>query len=199
MEEKIRSVKFDPGYSGCILGVSDNTDFIYSAFSASNIPLKQKKFQFSIIFPKIKKMICQNVSFYLGCLLWAVYLKNEEAGSVIENNPCLGGEFNEDVAFEETDFLLELITKQLDRDAKYYINAHYSADLRHTVVLKTYREFLKLNEGFIKAKTTGDIIIPDNIKTPDKNEIDIIKKTIDEAIKAKELTKLFEVYDFILG
>lgn len=194
----MQTVLFDPGYSDCILGVSDNVEFMYSAFVQSSMPLKQKKFQFSILFPKLKKMLSQNVSFYLGCLLWAFYLKSLK-NAVFENNPCLDTEFDEQTAYDETNFLIDFINDKFNKDAKYYINATYLKDERYITVLKTYNEFLKLNEGFKNVKTTADINLPSNLKVPSTGELKTIKQKIDEAISLKDLTKLFDVYELILG
>ena len=194
----MQTVLFDPGYSDCILGVSDNVEFMYSAFIQSGMPLKQKKFQFSILFPKLKKMILQNVSFYLGCLLWAVYLKSIKDG-IFENNPCLGSEFSEECAYSETNFLIELIQDKFNKDAKYYINTKYETDERFIETLKAYNEFLGLNKGFQSVKTTQDILLPSRLKNPSADELKLIKDKIDEAISLKDLTKLFDVYELILG
>ena len=194
----MQTVLFDPGYSDCILGVSDNVEFMYSAFVQSSMPLKQKKFQFSILFPKLKKMLSQNVSFYLGCLLWAVYLKSLK-NAVFENNPCLDTEFDEKTAYDETNFLIDFINDKFNKDAKYYINATYKKDERYITILKTYNEFLKLNEGFKNVKTTADINLPSNLKVPSTGELKTIKQKIDGAISLKDLTKLFDVYELILG
>lgn len=193
----MQTVLFDPGYSDCILGVSDNVEFMYSAFVQSGMPLKQKKFQFSILFPKLKKMTEQNVSFYLGCLLWAVYLKSVKDG-VFEYNPCLGNEFDEETAYNDTNFLIDFIQEKFNKDAKYYINATYQTDARFVKVLKTYNEFLKLNEGFKNVKTTEDIKLPSCLKAPSLDNIKAIKEKIEEAISLKDLAKLFDVYDLIL-
>ena len=193
----MQSVLFDPGYSKCILGVSDNTSFMYNAFLLSNMPLKQKKFQFSIMFPKIKKMTEQNVSFYLGCLLWAVYLKNHIADGIFEHNPYYGMKFDENIAYDETNFLIDFIGEKLDKDAKFYINAHYDKDERFINILKTYNDFLKLNKGFVEVKTVEDVVIPNNIKSMGKDDLKIIKEKIDESVKFKNLPKLLDVYNLI--
>lgn len=193
----MQTVLFDPGYSDCILGVSDNVEFMYSAFVQSSMPLKQKKFQFSVLFPKLKKMTEQNVSFYLGCLLWATYLKSVKDG-VFEYNPCLDNEFDEETAYNDTNFLIDFIQEKFNKDAKYYINATYQTDERFIKVLKTYNEFLKLNEGFKKVKTTEDIKLPTCLKPFSEDDIKLIKEKIDEAISLKNLAKLFDVYDLIL-
>lgn len=150
-----------------------------------------------MIFPKIKDMILQNVSFYLGCLLWASYIKNIKNANVI-NNPCLDTEYNEENSIEEPLYLIDFIETNLDKDAKYYINKRYEKDERFINVLKTYIEFLKLNGGFTKLKTTDEIVLPSNIKSLDENKMSEIKSKIDEAIDKKKLSVLFDVYSLIL-
>ena len=91
------------------------------------------------------------------------------------------------------------VNDKFNKDAKYYINATYKKDERYITVLKTYNEFLKLNEGFKNVKTTADINLPSNLKVPSTGELKTIKQKIDEAISLKDLTKLFDVYELILG
>lgn len=193
----MQKVLFDPGYSNCLLGVSENVEFIYAAFSSAIMPMKQKKFQFSILLPRLKKLTTQNVSFYLGCLLWASYIKDIKDG-IIENNPCFGMEYNEKEATEETDFLIDFIENKLVNDVKRYLNKPYEIDYKLINILNTYNYFIKLNKGFIEAKETKDIVLPKNIKKLDEEKRATIKNKIDEAINSKDLMKLFDVYDLIL-
>ena len=193
----MEKVLFDPGYSNCTVGVSENVDFIYAAFSSSTIPAKQKKFQLSIMLPKLKKMLSQNVSFYLGCLLWATYIKGIKNG-IIENNPCLNSTYDKEESTGETNSLIELIEKTLPNDVKRYLGKNFEINKQLTNVLKTYNEFIILNEGFIQTKETKDIVLPENIKVLTKEQRIKIKEKIDEAISSKDLTKLFDVYNLIL-
>ena len=95
-------------------------------------------------------------------------------------------------------YLIDFIETNLDKDAKYYINKRYEKDERFINVLKTYIEFLKLNGGFTKLKTTDEIVLPSNIKSLDENKMSEIKSKIDEAIDKKKLSVLFDVYSLIL-
>ncbi len=192
----MEKVLFDPGYSSCFLGISDSVEFIYDAFCDSVAPFKQKKFQFSALFSKIKNMAFFNVSFYLGCLLWACYIKSFK-DAVIENNPCLNQEYNEEASLEEVNYLIEFLTTKLNRDTKYYINKTFEADPRHIKILETYKDFIITNKGLCAVEKTSDIILPENLKKPDKKALNAMKNKIDEAIKLKDLTKLFDVYDLI--
>jgi len=193
----MESVLFDPGYSKCVLGFSDSIEFMYSVFEEQIMPLKQKKFQFSVLLPKIKSMTEQNISFYLGCLLWASYIKSKK-NAVIEDNPCLNETYDEESSLEESKYLLQFVEEKLPRDVKYFLNKPCEKNEKYTTILKTYNEFLKLNQGFTKTKTTDDIILPDNIKTPGKTELKEIKKVIDEALNQKDLVQLMKGYSLIL-
>ena len=188
-------ILFDPGYSASVARVSGNIEYMYSAFSA--IPsLKQKKFQFSIIYPKFLKAINLNAAFYLGCMLWGVYLKSLEDKNIV-NNPCLGADFD-DEAFYEIDFLLDFVKTGLNRDVKYYLNKTYSANPLHIEILEIYREFLEENKGFVDVKKTSDIKIPKSLKTPNDNDLKEIHNTILEAVQNDDLEILFKVSDKIL-
>ena len=122
--------------------------------------------------------------------IWGVFC-------AIENNPCLNQEYNEESSLEEVNYLIDFLTEKLNKDAKYYINKTYKPDSRHIKILETYREFIKENKGLCAVEKTSDIILPPNLKKPDKTGLEKIKNKIDETIKLKDLTKLFDVYDLI--
>ena len=174
---------FDPGYSASIARVSGNIEYMYEAFS--NIPSpKQKRFQFSILYPKFLKAVDLNAAFYLGCMLWGVYLKSCPDKEIV-NNPCLDTEFSDD-CFYEVDFLYNFIKQGLNRDAKYL------------KVLENYREFLSLNKGFVNVKKTDDILLPKTLKTPNETDLKLIYEAILNAVKEDNLEILFTVADKIL-
>ena len=193
----MEAVLFDPGYSSCVLGISDNLEFIYSTFQSSYMSQKQKKFQFSLLLPKIKTTLKQNIAFYLGCLLWASYLKTIKNTEVIEN-PCLNEGYDEETSTRDSKYLIEFITKTLDRDSKYYIGKPYEYNPRDLKILESYIEFIKLNKGFVELKNTNDIILPSNLKNLDEENKEIVKNKIEDAIKEKNLSILYDVYDLIL-
>ncbi len=186
---------FDPGYSASVARVSGNIEYMYSAFLS--IPsLKQKRFQFSILYPKFIKAIDLNAAFYLGCMLWGVYLKSNK-GKEIVNNPCLDTEFNDD-SFYETDFLYNFIKEGFNRDVKYYLNKTHPHNPLYLTILEKYKEFLSLNKGFINVKKTDDIILPESLKVPSNSDLELIYNTIFKAVKEDNLEILFEVSDKIL-
>ncbi len=193
----MNTVLFDPGYSSCVLGISDNVEFMYSTFQASFMPPKQKKFQFSILLPKLQETLKQNVAFYLGCLLWASYIKTFK-NAQIEENPCLGDDYDKEVALSDVNYLKDFSQNILIKDAKYYINKSLDINPRYILILDTYIEFIKLNKGFVNLKTTDELLLPKNLKALDKENATTIKNKIDEVLCEKKLSKLFDVYELIL-
>ncbi len=186
---------FDPGYSASVARVSGNIEYMYSAFLSIS-SMKQRKFQFSILYPRFLKAIDLNVAFYLGCMLWGVYLKHN-SGKEIVNNPCLNTEFSDD-SYYEIDFLYNFIKEGFNRDTKYYLNKTYSSNSLYLKILENYKEFLSLNKGFINVCKTDDILLPKNLKNPDKKDLKLIYDTIFRAVKEDNLEILFEISDKII-
>lgn len=186
---------FDPGYSGSVARVSGNIEYMYSAFLTIS-SLKQKKFQFSVLYPKFLKAIDLNAAFYLGCMLWGVYLKSVPGRKIVQN-PCLGADFDND-SFGEIDFLVNFIKEGLNRDTKYYLNKTYTPNHLYIAILEFYKEFLSLNKGFINTKQTDDIIIPKNLKPVSKEDIKEIYDIIYSAVKEDDLEILFKSADKII-
>lgn len=186
---------FDPGYSASVARVSGNIEYMYSAFSS--IPsVKQKRFQFSVLYPKFLKAIDLNAAFYLGCMLWGVYLKSNPGKEII-NNPCLDTEFDDD-SFYEIDFLYNFIKEGFNRDCKYYLNKTCTINPLYLKILEIYREFLSLNKGFINVKKTDDILLPQKLKSPAGKDLTLIYDIIVKAVKEDDLKILFEVSDKII-
>ena len=188
-------VLFDPGYSGAIARVSGNIEYMYSAFLSIS-SLKQKKFQFAVLYPKFLKAIDLNVAFYLGCMLWGVYLKSSSGRKIVQN-PCLGAEFDDD-SFGEIDFLINFIKEGLNRDTKYYLNKMYTPNPLYIAILEYYREFLSVNKGFVNTKLTDDIVIPKGLKSLGKEDIKEIYDIIYNAVKEDNLEILFKAADKII-
>ena len=186
-------VNFDPGYAQHTTILSLNIDSIYATISRFK-NLNQKKMQFKMYYPKIKKIVNNNVAFCLGCILWAVYIKSLGTEEIL-NNPCFGDVYNEEEAIEEIVFSKNYF-EQLKKDAKYYLGEDYTYDERYIKVLDAYQEFLTLNETFVNTKTTDDLKLPTSIKQP-KDTIEI-KNKIDEVVKNGNLIDLFELYETIL-
>lgn len=188
-------VLFDPGYSASVARVSGNIEYMYSAFQA--IPsMKQKKFQFQMLHQKFLKAVDLNVAFYLGCMLWGVYISSQKDKTII-NNPCAGQKFD-DEAFLDIDFLLDFVKIGLNRDFKYYLNKEYPLNPLYIKILETYRDFLEKNDGFVNINNTSDIKLPSSLKTPDSKGLEEIFETIKTAVKEDNLEILFKIVDKIL-
>ncbi len=192
-ETQERTFLFDPGYAQHTTILSINLEYMYSLINQFR-NLGQRRTQFKRFYPQIVKMVENNVGFCLGSLLWAAYLKTQDAK--IEGNPCLGGNYDEAEAVEEIDFSLEYFT-QLQKDAKYYLSSNYEVNPLYIKILDLYKEFLTLNRGFVDTKTTLDIKLPQNLSVPANEDAQKIHSKIQEVIKSGKLLDLTEVFELI--
>ena len=149
-----------------------------------------------MLYPQILKMTENNIGFCLGCLLWAVYIKNTEENTEIKGNPCFGDTYNEAETVEEINFSKDFFNK-IKKDTKYYLGQDYDINPLYIKILDIYREFLIINKNFVNTKTTADLIIPQDLKTPDSNELETIYNKIQEVIKSGNLIDLKEVINLI--
>jgi len=194
-EIKEKTFLFDPGYAQHTTILSINLEYMYSGINQYK-NFGQRKVQFKLYYPKILKMVENNVGFCLGSLLWAVYIK-AFPGAVIEGNPCIGSEYDEAETVEEADFSIEYFT-QLKKDAKYYLGINYEINPLNVKILEIYKEFLKLNRGFSDTKTTSDLKLPEGIQIPEsQDELEQIHDKIQEVIKSGNLLDLTEVFGFV--
>ena len=183
------SIKFDPGFDSI-----GQIGYVYYTFCAIQ-NVKLKKINFPHTLRKIENLLKINISFYLGCLLWACFIKQFD--KKIEGNMLLGETCEEKEYTNEINFLIELIEKNLPKDSKYYLNKPYETNEKYLNILKTYKNFLILNEGFVNCDATVKILLPQNIKKPAPQQLQTINETIQNAIEKKDLTMLFEIYDTI--
>ena len=66
-------------------------------------------------------------------------------------------------------------------------------------ILETYKDFARLNKGFVDSKTSDDIKLPNQLKTPDENGIQTIFNTITkEVVPSGDFEKLYTLKDYIL-
>lgn len=194
-QTKIKSVLFDPGYAQHTTILSISAEYMYSGINQFK-NFGQKKLKFKMMYPQLVKMSDNNVGFCLGSLLWAVYIKSLGEDIEIEGNPCIGGEYNEEEAVEEVDYSIEFLTR-LKRDSKYYLGKDYSINPLHIQILELYKEFLKINTGFVSTKTTSDLNLPKELKIPSKENLGRIHEKIQDVIKSGNLLELSEVFDFV--
>ena len=188
------TIQFDPGYAPVVRNSIGQVGCTYYMFnSINNIKLKRQNF-FTVSI-KLEKFLKENVAFYLGCLLWACYISQFDKN--IEGNKLLGEECKEEEYTSEINFLIDFVENQYPRDYKYYKNKLYLTDEKYLPILKTYREFLILNNGFVNCSKTSQILIPSNLKKPSEVEQSQIYDKIQEAINAKNLSLLFECFELI--
>jgi len=186
-------IKFDPGFAPVVMEHLGQVGYTYYMFNS--IPDKKlKRMNFNFIVKKLETSLKINISFYLGCLLWASCII-DETDKELEGNQLLGEKCEEKEYTDEIDFLIDFIENKYPRDTKYYQNRIYMPDKRYLPILKAYRDFLVLNKGFCSCSKVGQIVMPDYLKVLDKKQRDLIKKHIFSAIDAKDLSALLDEYE----
>jgi len=185
-------VQFDPGFVKHLYAFVPSIKQIYGAISQFK-NFNQKKMQFKLYYPKIQHLIDEYAGFYLGCVLWAVCIKQYK-GAKILNNLMYGGVYSEQETLSEVDFVQEYL-QQLVKDAKYYAGIDYSPEENVLKIVSIYREFLKLNEGFVKVDTTDDIKIPDSVKNI--KDVEYISKEIDRVVESGKLSDLLKLCNMV--
>ncbi len=188
-------VQFDPGFIQHISAFEPNIEYVYNTLGSCR-NFNQKKMQFKMFYPKIQSLLKNYLGFYLGCILWAVYIKNLDEKPVL-NNLCFGGEYSEKDTLEEVDFIEKYI-EQLKKDVKYYTGQNFSIDAESLNILSAYREFLKENKGFVETKTTTDIKLPKGFKTPSEKDLREILDGIEMVIENGKLYELFPLAQKVL-
>ena len=195
MENNEKTVKFDPGFAPVVMDALGQVGYIYYTFCAIQ-NVKLKKMNFVHTSRKLEFYLKKNIAFYLGCLLWASYIKQFD-DYAIEGNKLLGEVCEEDEYTSEINFLIDFVSNQLPRDFKYYLGKNYISDEKYLPILKTYKQFLVLNKGFVECSKTNQIIIPDNLKKLSDENLNLVNEKIQKAIQEKELEQLFDCFDLI--
>ncbi len=193
-ETKEKIFLFDPGYAQHTTILSINIEYVYAGINQFK-NFGQRKMQFKMLYPKILRIVDNNVGFCLGSLLWAAYLKTQKDAN-IEGNPCLDGTYDKDETIEEADYSINYFT-QLQKDAKYYLGVNYEINPLHVKILELYKEFLVLNHGFVNTRTSSDIILPEEISIPSEEDAQKIYNKIQDVIKSGNLLDLTEVFGII--
>ncbi|MDR1167579.1 MAG: hypothetical protein LBK53_01635 [Heliobacteriaceae bacterium] len=178
-------VEFDPGFSKHIQAFIPNIEYIYAEIGKFK-NFGQKKLQFKVFYPKIQTLLSNYIAFYLGCMLWASYIKTLGSKPVL-NNHCFGGNYSGE---EEVDFILGCI-ERLPKDVKYYLGQSFSVDSAGRNITEAYREFVKLNRGFTQIQTTDDIKLPEGLKPVG----DEVRAKIEEVTETGKLTQLYSLYE----
>lgn len=186
MTTTLKGLEFDPGFAPYILAFQGTVEYLYTDINRFK-NLSQKKLKFMQYNKKIIDIFNNNLGFYIGCLLWASYIKTQPKQEILSNH-CYGKPYNEDENTSETRFMIQF-TELFPKDMKYFLGKNYSFDENHIRLLKIYEEFLVLNKGFTESKYNTDIILPNSVKTEDAENY---KEIIENVLKTGDLSKLIE-------
>lgn len=187
--------QFDPGFVQHISAFVPNIEYVYAGLDRVK-NFTQKKNQFKMYYPKIQSLLKNYLGFYLGCILWATYISQLDEKPIL-NNLCFGGEYSEKETLSEVDFIKDYI-EQLKKDVKYYTGQDFTINENNINILNAYREFLIANKGFVETKTTKDIKLPANLKTPSDKDLEEILSGIEKVIDSGKLYELFPLAQKVL-
>lgn len=192
MTKTLEGLEFDPGFAPYILAFLGSVEVIYGEINRFK-NFSQKKLKFMQYHKKILELFNNNAGFYVGCLMWAAYLKTQPEQKILSNH-CLGREYNEEENVSEVDFMLEF-PNLFKKDMKYFLGQNYEFNPQVIALLEAYKEFLVLNKGFVNTEKNTDIVLPSSVKTENSEEY---KLMIDKVLETKDLSKLLEYLPTIL-
>lgn len=184
-------LEFDPGFAPYILAFRGTVEYLYMDINRFK-NLSQRKMKFRQYYKKFLELFNNNLGFYVGCLMWAGYIKTQPEQDILNNN-CLGGEYNEEENISDVDFMIKFL-ELLPKDMKYFLGMDYEINPDDIKILEMYKEFLTINKGFVNSKKNTDILLPAGMKT---DGADSFKDRIDEVLKTEDLSKLLEYKDLI--
>lgn len=188
----VQGLEFDPGFAPYILAFRGTVEYLYADINRFK-NLSQRKMKFQQYYKKILEIFNNNLGFYVGCLMWAAYIKTQEKQEILNNN-CLGAKYNEEENVFDTEYMIKFL-ELLPKDVKYYLGKDYEINPSDLKLLNVYKEFLIINKGFVESKNNTDILLPKEVKTQDAESF---KEKIDEVLKTGDLSKLLEYRDLIL-
>lgn len=186
-----KGLEFDPGFGPYILAFQGTVNYLYNDINRFK-NLSQKKMKFRQYYKKFLEMFDNNLGFYVGCLMWAAYIKTQPEQEIL-NNPCLGGVYNEDENTAEPDFMLNF-AELFPKDMKYFLGEEFDFEPYVKRIAEVYKDFLVINEGFVNSKNNTDIKLPEGLNTKNAEGF---KEIIDSAIKEGNLAKLLGNKDLI--
>jgi len=188
-----KSIPFDLGFNQYIQSFAANIEYAYSELN-SFVNLKVKSLQFQRLFPIIKGEIELYINFYIGCLLWACYIKQFENKEISEN-PVLGKNLTDDESLFNVNYLRDYLSK-FEKDTKYYLHKNISIDSKYYALIDLYSDFLKENKHFTETKTSSDLKLPFKINNPNYESI---LTTIQQVVKTGDFSPLREYLDILLA
>lgn len=193
-----QGLEFDPGFAPYIMAFRGTIEYLYADINRFK-NFSQRKMKFRQYYKKFIEMFNNNLGFYVGCLMWAAYIKTQPEQEIL-NNHCLGGAYNEEENVSDTEFLIKF-AELFPKDMKYFgvndgVNdSSYMTDSQDLKILEMYKEFLTINKGFVESKNNTDILLPAGLKTEGAEGF---KEKIEEVLKSEDLSKLLEYKGMIL-
>ena len=187
-----KGLEFDPGFGPYILEFQGTVEYLYTDINRYK-NFSQRKMKFRQYYKKILDVFYNNFGFYIGCLMWAAYIKTQEEQKILNNN-CLGQTYNEEENTSETDFIIRFV-ELFPKDMKYFLGETFEFPPKTKEILEMYREFLIINEGFVNSKKNTDIKLPKELNCKNAESF---KDKIDIVLKSGDLSKLTEYKDLII-
>ena len=135
MTTKLKGIEFDPGFAPYILAFNGTLEYLYMDINRFK-NLSQKKVKFMQYHKKIVDMFYNNVGFYIGCLLWAAYIKTQPTQEILGNH-CLGKEYDEQSNISDTQQMLQFV-ELFPKDMKYFLGKDFSFDASVVELIKVY-------------------------------------------------------------
>ena len=191
MKTEVKGLEFDPGFAPYIMAFRGTVEYLYMDINRFK-NLSQRKMKFRQYYKKFLELFNNNLGFYVGCLMWAAYIKTQPEQDILNNN-CLDGEYNEEENVSDVDFMIKFL-ELLPKDMKYFLVMNYEINPEDLKILEMYKEFLTINKGFVNSKKNTDILLPSGMKTDGAENF---KDKIDEVLKIEDLSKLLEYKDLI--
>lgn len=191
MPTEEKGIEFDPGFGPYILAFEGTIQYLYTDINRFR-NLSQKKVKFMQYYKKILEVFYNNVGFYVGCLMWASYIKTQPKQKILGNH-CLGKEYKEEDNIAETQYMLNFI-ELFPKDMKYFLGQSFEFDKNTEKLIRVYEKFLTLNKGFTSSEYNTDINLPEEVK-PYSDEF---KTLVDKSIQEGNLNQLVDAIDKVL-
>lgn len=192
MTVTLKGLEFDPGFAPYIMAFQGSVEYLYSDINRFK-NLSQRKMKFMQYNKKIIEIFNNNIGFFVGCLMWAAYIKTQPKQKILSNN-CFGQKYDEKANIADTQFMLKF-TELFPKDMKYFLGQNYEFDENIIKLLKVYEEFLIINKGFTESEYNTDIQLPKIVKT---DLAESFKDKIDNILKTGNLSKLIDFMTEIL-
>ena len=186
-----KGLEFDPGFAPYILAFRGTVEYLYMDINRFK-NLSQRKMKFRQYYKKFLELFYNNLGFYVGCLMWAAYLKTQPEQEIL-NNSCLNEPYDEEANISDTEFMIRFL-ELFPKDMKYFLGEDYEINQGDLKILEMYKDFLIINRGFVDTKNNTDIKLPNGMKT---DEAETFKDKIEGVLKEEDLSKLLEYRDLV--